>query len=282
MSKKLLFVAVIILLTSATLFGFGFYSQPQIMEKQTQIGKESGLPIVKFTLPTNYSGVVTLNATGAYSINNATMLKIINQTGTIEYFEQVISLPIQVHLFNSSGEYVATFQQMDTTNSTILTATTQISVVQTIYPYNLLLVYSAPIFWIGLLLFPLSIHYEVNSELKEERELKNRFIKGANAKSGMFVFYLLLFSFLSSIYLAIALGQPIIIVGLPLFITVAMLFFYLRTASHYSKVDIKTNYVQIVSLQKISEKINYAYFGLFPFLIATFFLHFLARARNLI
>jgi hypothetical protein len=149
-------VAIIVLIIGIALLGSSFQVATQSKEIEQQIGSQTGASIVKFTLPSNYSNSVTFYANGSYKIDSPMMLRIVNQTGAIEYYEQAVDFPIQAHLFNISGEYVATFEGLETTNSTALTVTTKETVNQKVYPYFYLAYCSVPITWLSSYLIFLS------------------------------------------------------------------------------------------------------------------------------
>lgn len=110
--------------------------------------------------------MVTFNASGLYSLDNSTMLRIVNQTGATEYLEQVTTFPIHASLFNGIGDYTANFENMQATNSTIITITTEVTVSQEYYPYGYLILLGSTIILLGIALFPFGIHFYLLRGLK--------------------------------------------------------------------------------------------------------------------
>jgi hypothetical protein len=274
MSKKLLLATILILLVGATFFGLGLSSVTENEQKTVVIAQQSRVSELKFTLPNNNTGIVTFNITGSYNLRNSTKLTILNQAGTIEYLEKIDSIPVNVNLKDNT-EYIASFDEVNFTNSTILTASTQVTVTEKVNPFNYLLIYSAPIVAIGLLLFPFSIVFEINSMFKQQQKIKNELIGGIYAKAGIFVFYLFLLSLLTSVSLATFFGQPLLVVVFPFAITISLTILYVLAARRYSMVELKSNIVKTMEILKISQTIKYSYFGLFLVLVGTFIASFL-------
>jgi hypothetical protein len=280
MQRKLLFASVMLILLGTTIFGLSLYSEPQSTEILKEIGDQAGEPIVRFTLPPNSNGVVMLNATGSFSISNSTILTIVNQTGEIEYLQHVTNLPIQAHLFNSSGEYVATFEQLKTTNSTVLIVSTNVLVNQAIVPFNYLLPYGTLLTWVGIILFPISVHKDIKTKLKIEiTNKKNRFIsvnESSNIYLMLFVIYLFSLTFLLSIPSSIFLGQYWAIIILSFGVPIAGIVYYLKTISYVRRLDIQNSFQEIVSIQRTLGVINIFYYGTFIFLVACVILNLLS------
>jgi hypothetical protein len=269
MSKKLLLTTITILLVGAILFGLGLSSVTQKEQKTEVIAQQTRGTELKFTLPSNNTGVVSFNITGSYNLRNSTKLTITNQAGTIEYLEKIDSLPVNA-ILKDNTEYIASFAEADFTNSTILTASTQVNVTQKVNPFSYLLTYSSLVVAIGLLLFAFSIVFEINTMFKEQQKNKNKFIRGTYTKAGVFFAYLFLLSLLTSLYLAILLGQSFIVLAFPIAITISLTLLYVSTARRYSKVELKSNILKTMELLAFSQKIKYTYFGLFPVLIGAF------------
>jgi hypothetical protein len=285
MQNKWLLVSVILLLLGAALFGLNLYPETQSKTSQVEIGTQSGAPFVRFTLPLTYSGVVTFNASGLYNISDSTMLKIVNQTGTIEYFQQVSVFPIQTRLFNSTGEYVATFESLKTTNSTILTVVTEVTTTQQIYPYNYLLFVGSLMAFAGTIFFPASASYSLLNNLKAENNPEKRFFRVDSSTifhAMMFSFFVVFFQIFIVILPNLALGNTLFGILMTAIITILTLFSYLRTISFVSKVDVKSEFKQIVFIQRIAELTNYVYYVVFFSSIPLIFLYFIGSFNFLL
>ena len=259
MQKKRLLASVIIFLLGATLFGLGLYSESQSKKIVEEIGSQAEAPIVRFTLPLNYSGFVTFNASGLYNVSNLTMLKIVNQTGAIEYFQQAANFPIQTQLFNSTGEYVATFEPMETTNSTILTVTTEVNVTHEIYPYNYLILAGSPMTFAGLIFFLSSVRYDLINKLEVENNPKKRFFRADSStlfRGLTFSFYVFFLLMLVLLIPSLTLGNALLSIGITIATTILAFVFYSKTISFVSKVDVKGNFEKIVHIQRIAEITN--------------------------
>lgn len=165
MLKKWLVATLFLFILGLSLVGLSFCTTTQSESVEQQIGNQIGASIVKFTAPANFSGVVTINASGFYTIGNPTMLKIVNQTGTLEYYEQVVDFPIQAHLFNSSGEYVATFENLEVNDSTALTVKIEETINKQSYPYENAIFVSIIPLCLGF--YSINLSFDKDSKYKE-------------------------------------------------------------------------------------------------------------------
>ena len=286
MQKNLLLVSIACLLIAATIIGIGLYPTSKIVTKEQTLGNQTAASFVNFTLASNNNLTVTFNASGNYIIGNSTMLKIVNKTGSIEYYERINDFPITVQSLNNTGEYVATFQPMQTTNSTTLTVTNTISNTVPDFPLIAIALYfGIPFIGSNIIFFAWRVNEDIfkslkNEGLKSDKELRKPFFKVTSSTIFYWMFffiftYLLVYvSIVSLVFIYLLQINPLSLVGLgfsvpiSFLITIAFCLYCLKIVNFLVHIDVRTCSDKIVGIQKIADVANYFYFGTFIVVVA--------------
>jgi hypothetical protein len=263
-------IGIISLILGATLFGLGLFNYPRNEVRSQEIGNQTGYSIVKFNPISNYSSSVTFNITGYYTIGNTTWLKIMNQTGAVEYYEQIINFPIKAQLFNSSKEYVADFQNLGYTNTTVISVSEEQLIKTSVFPLPYLVQVSPFIVLDGLVFLIVGGILSLVKMKKIGEEKNQKLIQ----LSPLVVAYGLIFWLYS--YLIITIVFPILrlVFGfsvnswtntlIDFFIPTVGGIFYVLTILIFKKVDLKSNFKEIMAIRKFYYYYQFVFLGTFP------------------
>jgi len=271
MQGKWLLIGIICLILGATLFGLGLFSYPKNEVITQEIADQTGTSIVKFTPSSNYSSTVTFNITGYYIIENTTWLQIVNQTGAVEYYERISNFPIKAQLSNSSMEYVADFQNLGYSNATVISVNIDQLIETSVYPFIILIIVSLFFVVAGLYVLIISGFLALGKMKKIGKE-KNQTLDQLNH---IVIIYSLIFWIFS--YLIIGLVLPIIapffwflanslIKTLIIFSVPSLaLIVYILVIFYFKRVDLKSNFKQIMTIRKFFYYFQFVFFGALPF-----------------
>jgi hypothetical protein len=271
MQGKWLLIGIICLILGATLFGLGLFSYPKNEVITQEIADQTGTSIVKFTPSSNYSSTVTFNITGYYIIENTTWLQIVNQTGAVEYYERISNFPIKAQLSNSSMEYVADFQNLGYSNATVISVNIDQLIETSVYPFIILIIVSLFFVVAGLYVLIISGFLALGKMKKIGKE-KNQTLVQLNH---IVIIYSLIFWIFS--YLIIGLVLPIIapffwflanslIKTLIIFSVPSLaLIVYILVIFYFKRVDLKSNFKQIMTIRKFFYYFQFVFFGALPF-----------------
>ncbi len=271
--QRWLFIASVCLLVIGTvLLGIGLYPTTVTTSTEKTLGNQTGASFLTFSFPTRENMTGVFSASGNFTIENSTILTIVNQTGAIEYYQQVSGFPITAHLLNSTGEYRATFKPMLTTNSTNLLVNTTVTDKNTSFEFANIGSYAAFFFCSGLIVLPLGIYRDFVKDLNTDKTLKKPFFK---ATIWTLVFGYSFFTFLLTLllfgvvlfptyYLIIKLGMistGILVSSIGYLVTavliVGLLGFCYWVYRRLSQVNVKTSFRQIIAIQRIAKIVAY-------------------------
>ncbi len=286
MKNKGLVAAIECLLIAAVIIGIGIVPTTKPVSKEQILGNQTAASFVNFTLASNNNLTVIFNVSGNYTITNSTTLKIVNETGSIDYYGQINDFPFAVQSLNNTGKYMAIFQPMQITNSTTLTANNIVDILQLDFP--LINIAFVGIFFMGasLIFFAWRINEDIIKSLKNEtfkngKELKKPFFKFTFSTKFSFLFFFLftfllvfvsniiVFTFLLHINPLISIGE-LLSVSTSLVITFVIFAFCRRAMKSLIQIDVRTCFNKIVAIQDLADIANYTYIGIFIYIISLF------------